>query len=145
MLAVPETKIGSLPAYAALLNVKRVVPSSTTGYFAVEGHFFYDLMALFLKDVHVDETWYLEKHPDLKEAIVRGAFRSARHHYIRFGYYEHRMPYAIAVEESWYLGAYPDVAEAIHKEVFVSAQEHFETVGYKEGRLPFANFALRTG
>lgn len=139
-----EPILDGLPTYAALINLKKVAPSNTTEYFAIEKHLFYDVMALFLKGVYVDEAWYLERHPDLKDAIAKGAFRGARDHYVRFGYYEHRMPYPIAVDEGWYLNAYPDIAEAIRKNVLESPQVHFETVGYREGRHPFANFALHT-
>jgi hypothetical protein len=132
-----------LPSYATLCNLKKVLPSATTDYFAVENHLFYELMSLFLADVRVDEEWYLEKHPDLKEAIAKGAVSGARDHFLRFGFYEHRMPYRIEVDEGWYLATYPDVAEAVRKELFASGQEHFETTGYGEGRLPFANFALK--
>jgi hypothetical protein len=132
------------PSYATFINLRKVVPSATTGYFAVESHLFYQLMSLFLADVRVDEDWYLAKHPDLKEAIAKGEVTGARDHFLRFGFYEHRMPHEIDVDEDWYQATYPDVAEAVRNNVFASGQEHFETSGYREGRLPFANFALET-
>jgi hypothetical protein len=142
-MATAEATTAGLPSYATFLNLKKVVPSATTGYFAVESHLFYELMSLFLAHVRVDEKWYLEKHPDIKEAIAKRVVTGARDHFLRFGFYEHRMPYQIDVDESWYLANYPDVAEAVRKELFFSGQVHFETVGYREGRLPHANFALR--
>ena len=138
-----EAATTGLPSYATFINLKKVVPSATTGYFAVESHLFYELMSLFLAHVRIDEEWYLEKHPDIKEAIAKRVVSGARDHFLRFGFYEHRMPYQIDVDEAWYQGTYPDVAEAVRKEEFVSGQEHFETSGYREGRLPFAGFALR--
>ena len=143
-MSAPETNIGGLPSYAALMNLKKVIPSASAGYFAVENHMFNDLMGLFLRNVFVDQSWYLEKNPDIREAIENKAVLDARDHFIRFGFYEHRAPYPIEVDESWYTSSYPDVSEAIANKVFPSAQHHFDLVGYREGRLPFENFALRT-
>jgi hypothetical protein len=131
-----------LPLYGSLLGRKLVVPSTRTGYVAVDQFLFFDLMARRLADVPVDEPWYLSTYPDVKDAIASGAVRSAAHHYARFGYFEHRMPRAIVVDEAWYLEAHPDVKDAIEKNVYVSGQEHYEIAGFREGRLPYAGFNL---
>ena len=131
-----------LPLYGSLLGRKMVVPSTRTGYVAVDQFLFFDLMARRLAEVRVDEAWYLASYPDVKDAIASGAVRSAAHHYARFGYFEHRMPREITVEEAWYLGAHPDVKDAIDKLVYVSGQEHYEIAGFREGRLPYAGFSL---
>ena len=131
-----------LPIYGSLLGRKMVVPSTRTGYVAVDQFLFFELMSRRLIDVPVDEEWYLATYPDIKDAIAAGAVRSARHHYTRFGYFEHRMPRNIVVDPIWYLEAHPDVGDAIAKKVYVSPQEHYETAGFREGRLPYAGFNL---
>ena len=129
--------------YAALINNKVTIISSTTPYFAVEQHFFYNLMEQYVGRIYVDEDWYLETYPDIRDAISAGAQVGAAEHFRRFGYYEHRMPYKIMVDETWYIEAYPDVKSGIDIGHFPTAQAHFELLGYKEGRFPYANFALQ--
>ena len=111
-----------LATYAALLERRLIVPSTSSSYFAVDQHFFY---------------------PDIQEALKKGVVSSARHHYQRFGFYEHRLPYKIDIQEAWYLETYPDVKKAIERRDYASGQEHFEAAGFLEGRLPYPNFALR--
>jgi hypothetical protein len=64
---------------------------------------------------------------------------------VRFGYFEHRLPYRIEVKEEWYLEQYPDIKKAIDRRDFKSGQEHFETNGFREGRMPHPNFELAVG
>lgn len=128
--------------YAALLNEKKIVPSSATPYFAVERHFLHVLMAAYLERVQVDEAWYAVRYPDVQAAVDSGAIPDCRSHYVRFGFFEHRQPHAIPVDETWYLDTYPDVREAIARKVYASAQAHFDAVGYGEGRLPYPGFTL---
>jgi len=130
--------------YAALINTKNALSSATTPYFAVEQHFFYKIMEHYIGNVYVDSTWYLEKYPDIREAVKSGGVSGAEEHFRRFGYYEHRMPYRISVDEDWYVNAYPDVQSGIDAGHFASGQAHFELLGFKEGRIPFANFVLQT-
>jgi len=130
------------PNYSVLLNEKLVVPSSTTQYVAIDQHFFYQLMRDFISKIYVDVPWYIGSNPDIEEAIANGL--SAKDHYCRFGYFEHRMPYAIKVEEEWYLDAYPDIKEAVEQRAFPSGQSHFDVIGYREGRIPAPGFSLRT-
>ena len=140
--AKPSEDALQLPIYGSLLGRKMVVPSTRTGYVALDQFLFFELMARRLIDVPVDEAWYLTAYPDIKDAIAAGAVRSAKHHYARFGYFEHRMPRNIVVDPIWYLEAHPDVSEAINKKVYVSPQEHYEIAGFREGRLPYAGFNL---
>ena len=139
-----DSDILILPPYSTLINDKIVIPSASTPYFAVEQHFFFHYMKTVVKRIYVDETWYYSRYPDVKDAIDKGKVLSAREHYSRFGYYEHRIPYQISVDAPWYLETYPDVYESIKKLNFASAEVHFEVVGYKEGRLPHAGFQLQT-
>lgn len=138
-----ESSMFMLPPYSTLTNEKIIVPSSSTPYFAVEQHFFFDCMKSIVGYIFVDEQWYLAHYDDVNNAIRDGKVASAKEHYTRFGYYEHRMPYQIDVDDSWYLETYPDVRQSISKRHFSTASDHFEEVGYKEGRLPYAGFNLK--
>ncbi len=133
----------SVPTYAALLDAKLILHSKASPYFAVDQHFFFDCFALVLADVYFDEAWYLASYPDIGDAVRTGKVASAWHHYIRFGFYEHRLPYKIEVDEAWYLRTYPDVKTGIERRLHESGQAHFEAVGYREGRLPHPGFKLR--
>jgi hypothetical protein len=108
----------------------------------VEQHLFFHIMEGFLRRIQFDEAWYLRMHQDVRNAIDDGKVGSGWHHFARFGYYEHRMPYRITVDEAWYLESYPDVREAIARRDYLSGQAHFEQSGYREGRLPYAGFVL---
>jgi hypothetical protein len=130
--------------YATLLNRKIIIPSSKTNYVAIDQDYWTASLIPLIQTIYVDEAWYLDKYPDVKQAVAEGKIASARQHYCRFGYLEHRMPYPIAVDEAWYLDQYPDVRAAVLNQDFVSAQAHFEEVGFKEGRLSFPNFVLRS-
>jgi hypothetical protein len=132
-----------IPSYAALLDRKMIIPSASQPYLAVDQHFFFDHFAQILRRISFDETWYLTKYRDIRDAIEKGSVVDARQHYVRFGYYEHRLPYKIDVDAVWYLETYPDVKVAVERRHYTSGQAHFETAGFREGRLPYPNFALR--
>lgn len=131
-----------LPSYSFLLNERMVIPSDNTSYFAVDEHLFYFLMKDYVSRIHVDEKWYVRSNPDIADAIRNGM--TAKDHYCRFGYFEHRMPYAIEVQEEWYLDAYPDIRDAVEQNIFISGQSHFDIIGYREGRVPSPGFSLQT-
>jgi hypothetical protein len=102
--------------YAALLERRLIVPSASQPYLAIDQHFFFfDQFTHALSHIYFDEAWYLAKYRDIPEAVEKGMVASARHHYVRFGFYEHRLPYKIAVDEAWYLETYPDVKTAVEK------------------------------
>jgi hypothetical protein len=130
--------------YAALMNKKLVVPSAKTSYVAVDRAFFAALLAQSLTAIDLDEDWYLKHSPDVREAIERKEFKSAVDHYVKVGFFEHRMPYEIEVDDEWYLENYPDIAEAVKKGIFESGRAHFYQLGFREGRFPHPNFAIRT-
>lgn len=90
----------------------------------------------------VDEEFYLDKYPDLRDAVRRGVIKSGAEHYYITGYFENRMPRQILVDEKFYLENNPDVSEAVRSGAVASAQEHFEFKGFREGRLPFSGFSL---
>ena len=138
-----ELSLVKLPPYSGLINNRIIVPSTTTQYFAVEQHFFYDCMRAIIKNLYVDEVWYKSKYDDVGYAIENRLVSHAKEHYVRSGYYEHRLPYEIRVDVPWYLDTYSDVTELIKSSHFSSAEQHFELAGYREGRLPYAGFELR--
>lgn len=104
----------------------------TCGYDA-----FVDMIRRLLQGVEVNEAWYLERYPDIADAIRQGIVSSARSHFINDGYFEGRMPFPIRVEESWYLQQNAGVADFIRRGLLESGQQHFDENGYNEGRLPF--------
>lgn len=130
-------------SYSTLLNARIIVPAQKTSYVAVERNHLVTFMGPFIARIHFDEAWYLERNPDVAEAIERGEVESAAVHYREAGYFEHRMPYDIAVDEVFYLSEYPDVAAAVAEGHFGSAEGHFAAMGFAEGRLPCAGFRLR--
>ncbi len=131
-----------LPTFATLVNNKVVVLPKDASHYQVEQYFFQDCMADLLSKVKVDEAWYLSAYPDVGRALADGVVPDCKTHFIRFGYYEHRMPYRIEVDEKWYLKVYPDIEKAVERRSFASGQAHFDQFGYREGRLPYANFSL---
>jgi hypothetical protein len=103
---------------------------------------FLGLLRQVVKQVDVDEDWYLASYTDVAEAVRSGALKSARSHYVRAGYFENRLPRPVKVQEDWYMAEYPDVAVAIRNGAFTSATHHFESDGFKEGRLPEPGWSL---
>jgi hypothetical protein len=87
--------------------------------------------------VEVDESWYLERYPDIADAIEKGLVQSARLHFVNDGFFEGRMPFPIRVDERYYLSQNVGVAEYVRKGMLESGQQHFDENGYAEGRLPF--------
>jgi hypothetical protein len=130
--------------YAGLLNQQIVVPSPDADYIRVEKHFFIDCMLPSLRDIKVDEPWYLQAYPDVQKAIRTGIVPDPKSHYCRYGFYEHRMPYRIIVDEPWYVAEYPDIRAAIASRQFASGQAHFDMDGFREGRMPYPNFRLES-
>ncbi|WP_428929935.1 hypothetical protein [Marinibacterium sp. SX1] len=82
----------------------------------------------------VDEDWYLERYPDVADAVARGVLGSGAEHYVQAGIYEGRMPYRVALDNAEYLDSHPDVLASIREGAFRSALDHFVQVGFGEGR-----------
>ena len=95
-----------------------------------------EVIKLLLRGIDVDEAWYREQYPDVGQAIAEGVYRSAKHHFVEYGYFEGRWPSQPAIDEAWYLEQYPDVAERVEAGDVASALDHFRDHGYSEGRLP---------
>jgi hypothetical protein len=100
------------------------------------------LLLAALESVEVNEHWYLEQNPDVRESVRDGRIASARKHFITQGYVEGRLPHAITVDEEYYADSNPDLREALHKGAIRSLAQHFLETGRFEGRAPSANFSL---
>jgi hypothetical protein len=129
-----------LASFASLLNQRIVILSESADYVAVGQHFFNSILRPFIRRIRLDEAWYLDTYPDVRQAIAERTVSDAGDHYERFGYFEHRLPYPIKVKEDWYLREYPDVGDAIARRIFPSGQVHFQLNGFREGRIPYPHF-----
>jgi hypothetical protein len=87
--------------------------------------------------VEVDEKWYMQRYPDIADAIRQGIVASAQSHFVNDGYFEGRLPFPIRVDERYYLSKNEGVADYIRRGMLESGQQHFDENGYMEGRLPF--------
>jgi hypothetical protein len=99
------------------------------------------LVRQFLELWPFDESWYLTTYPDIVKAIRDGRFKSARLHYLNFGYFECRLPCQPDVDDDWYLKQYRDVAKGIAAGKFKNPTQHYLEFGYREGREPSASEA----
>jgi hypothetical protein len=89
-----------------------------------------------LQAASFDEQWYLGEYPDVAEAVERGEFSSAREHYVRFGYFEGRLPGLNGFDAEAYCGVYPDLEYILVEPKSDSkAKAHFIEHGYREGRF----------
>ena len=120
-----------MKAFLTISNVKGELMVSCTYENMVQ------LLRRMIIGVEVDEAWYLERYPDIAEAISQGIVQSARLHFVNDGYFEGRMPFPIHVDERYYLAQNAGVSEFVRKGMLESGQQHFDENGYGEGRLPF--------
>ncbi len=97
---------------------------------------FLGIIRLFLEGVEVDQEFYRRQYQDIAEAEREGRIGSIQRHFVEDGYFEGRLPFAVAVDEDWYRRNNPDVDESIRQGRIGSAQEHFLSNGYREGRMP---------
>ena len=103
---------------------------------------FKNMLNAAVKNIYLDEAWYLKKYPDVVEAAGRGTLVSAAGHYVRYGFFESRQPHKINGAEKLYINQYPDVAVAIQRGSVTSVQEHFDVADFKEGRMPYQDLNL---
>jgi hypothetical protein len=130
--------------WITLQNEKVVILPAKGNYLAVERNFLLSCLRSMISQIYVDDAYYLDANADVAEAVRQGVLKTAKDHYVSFGFLENRLPYSITVEEDWYLEQYRDVREAVETGVFATAQDHFNAVGFKEGRHPFPAFVLKT-
>jgi hypothetical protein len=125
-----------LPPFEAVRKRLNVTGLTGKGRINIAYSEFIALVKLYLRGVAIDEDWYLKQYPDVADAVRKGTFRSARHHFIEEGYFEGRRASELEVDEVWYVKNNPDVAAGLRTGKIASAREHFAEHGYKEGRLP---------
>jgi hypothetical protein len=94
------------------------------------------LLQLAIAHCDFDEDDYLDKNPDVRIAVTRGAIESGFVHYVGFGYFEGRRGGIPQVDEEWYANKYPDIAAAVAAGTIKSATDHFYRVGAAEGPSP---------
>jgi hypothetical protein len=126
-----------LPPFEALKPYLSISTSKGKTTVSCSYENFVQLIRRAIIDVPVNEPWYLERYPDIAEAIVQGIVLSSKSHFINDGYFEGRLPFPIQVDERYYLTQNPGVAEHVRKGDLASGQQHFDENGYQEGRLPF--------
>lgn len=100
----------------------------------VSRHGLTQLLLSALQQVDVDEGWYLETYPDVRQAIDDGSFPDALTHYRTFGYFEGRLPALIAFNPLRYLDRNPDLEQPLGGKGSDAILEHFLRHGYREGR-----------
>jgi hypothetical protein len=81
-----------------------------------------------------DESWYLERYPDVLAAVTSGLTPSALVHYVDHGKGEGRLGYRF--EKDWYINSYPLVEREIRVGRAADARSHYETIGQFRGYLP---------
>ena len=96
------------------------------------------LLDLYVASWPFDEEQYLQRYPEIAEAVRAGHFASGREHFRQVGYLEGRLPITPVVDADWYLKTYPDVASAAEKNSSITPASHFIGHGYREGRSPCA-------
>jgi hypothetical protein len=95
-----------------------------------------EILTEMLKAAPFDEQWYLNQYPDVAQAVESGEIASAREHYIRFGYFEGRLPGLNGFDFQAYCALYPDLEDIlVEPESDGKAKAHFIEYGYREGRL----------
>jgi hypothetical protein len=80
-----------------------------------------------------DEEYYLQKYPDIRDAIRSGDIGSGFEHFSRYGWAEGRDGCAF-FNERRYLDRYPDVIAAVEAGRERSGEAHYVKHGRKEGR-----------
>ena len=127
-----------LPPFEALKSFMAVDLKNGKPCLSCSQDDFVTIIRQMIAAIQVDEQWYLERYPDIAEAIENGIIASAQQHFIDDGYFEGRQPFPIRVNERWYLMNNTGVADFVRQGKLESGQQHFEENGYMEGRLPFA-------
>ena len=83
-----------------------------------------------------DEQYYLDRYPDIAEAVHSQRLDSGWQHYSKMGESEGRE--AFRFDEEFYLGTYPLAGRDIDAGLALSARDHFIRYGYSRGYLSHA-------
>ena len=127
-----------IPPYDVILNELGLIRGDIEAGkpVTIPAKLFKVLLEVAVSQASFDEKNYLDRNPDVKDAVSNRSIANARRHYVGFGYFENRRGGTPPVDEGWYLRSYPDVASAIRTGQVGSATEHFETTGVQEWRAP---------
>lgn len=105
---------------------------------AVEAKLLRALIQIAADRAPFDAAFYLERYPDVADAVADGLVADPHQHYVETGFFEGRIGAPAPVDEAFYLDQYPDVAQALKNGTVASATEHYVRSGASEGRLPNA-------
>ncbi len=99
---------------------------------------FLKLMQELLAFADFDEAWYLSTYRDVADAVAQKEFKSARDHYLNYGYFEGRLANAKGFDATYYAKTHADVVRAMKGSDPQKMLEHYLSHGYAEGRRPYA-------
>jgi hypothetical protein len=99
---------------------------------------FLALMQELLAFADFDEAWYLSTYKDVAAAVAQKQFKSARDHYLNYGYFEGRLPNARGFDAAYYAKQHADVVRAMKGSDPAKMLEQYLSHGYAEGRRPYA-------
>jgi len=88
-------------------------------------------------EIEFDEVWYLEKYPDVAQAVQNGDLPSGRVHYLRYGRDEERLGFAF--DPDWYAATYPLVAAEAGDADPLVLRQHYLNAGRFRGYLAHPN------
>lgn len=91
--------------------------------------------------IYFDPAWYVEQHPAAKQAILRGDYLAALHHYLTNDTSEMFDPVP-QFSERFYRQRYPDIDAAIAAGLYRNAYQQFVQHGCFELRQPSAEIDL---
>jgi hypothetical protein len=98
-------RLPMVPPYQVMIDALRNSASGTTApaILAVPRQLFEFLLSRALRSLTFDEASYLSANPDVRDSIERGEVATAKEHFCRYGYFEHRVGGTPIVDEAWYL------------------------------------------
>lgn len=125
----------ALGPYSEYIKSRKIIEMSNDSV-TISREFFIELFEPVLSRIRFDADFYRKTYDDVAQAERQGLIGDLRQHFIRFGFFENRLPCLVEVDGAFYAREYPDVAVAIIENRVPSAQAHFEASGYAEGRIP---------
>jgi len=114
----------------------RIVPARGTLYAEMEREDFLGMVRIILRNVSVDERWYLTAYPAVAQDIEALGCGTVTEHYATTGYFKGWLPVDLDVDADWYVARYAHVRNGLAAGVASSAKDHFLRIGYGEGCRP---------
>ncbi len=122
------------PSNSAVSERLRMILSSNKETVEVPKELIRYLFLLCAASAEFDEYDYVQRNPDVGDAISQGRVASALDHFLRQGFQEGRS-YALKCQEQEYLLHNPDIAAAYENGCIANVSLHFRETGYSEGRV----------